>query len=91
MGSLLALSFCPATAAVFFGILIPLTIQHDQVIIFPLIYGLGATLPMIGIVAVVRKGGRLLLSKYWQKRIPLIAGWVIICIGIYITIHQIFL
>jgi cytochrome c biogenesis protein CcdA len=91
MGALLALSFCPATAAVFFGILIPLTIQHDQIIVFPLIYSLGATLPLIGIVVMVMKGGRLFLNKKWQKMIPLIAGWIIICIGIYITIHQIFL
>ena len=91
MGALLALSFCPATAAVFFGILIPLTIQHDQIIVFPLIYSLGATLPLIGIVVMVMKGGRLFLSKKWQKMIPLIAGWIIISIGIYITIHQIFL
>lgn len=91
MGSLLALSFCPATAAVFFGILIPLTIQHDQIIVFPLIYSLGATLPLIGIVMMVLKGGRLFLRKRWQKMIPLIAGWIIICIGIYISIHQIFL
>ncbi len=91
MGSVLALSFCPATAAVFFGILIPLTIQHDQIILFPLIYGLGATLPLVGIVVMVMKGGRLLLSKKWQKMIPRIAGWIIIGIGIYISIHQIFL
>jgi cytochrome c biogenesis protein CcdA len=91
MGTLLALSFCPATAAVFFGILIPLTIQHDQIIIFPLIFGLGATLPLIGIVVMVRKGGRLLLSKKWQKLIPHFAGWLIIGIGIYISVQQIFL
>ena len=87
----MALSFCPATAAVFFGILIPLTIQHDQIIVFPLIYSLGATLPLIGIVMMVKKGGRLFLNKKWQKRIPLVAGWIIICIGLYISITQIFL
>jgi cytochrome c biogenesis protein CcdA len=91
MGSVLALSFCPATAAIFFGILIPLTIQHDQIVVFPLIYGLGATLPLIGIVMMVMRGGRLFLSTKGQKMIPLIAGWIIICIGIYISIHQIFL
>jgi cytochrome c biogenesis protein CcdA len=50
MGAILALSFCPATAAIFFGILIPITIQHDQILLFPLIFSLGATLPLIGIV-----------------------------------------
>ena len=91
MGSMLALSFCPATAAIFFGILIPLTINHDQIILFPLFYSLGATLPLIGIVVMVMKGGRLILSRKWQKMIPLIAGWIIICIGIYISIQQIVL
>ena len=91
MGSLLALSFCPATAAVFFGILIPLTIQHDQVIVFPLIYGLGAALPLIGIVMMVKKGGQMFINNKWPKLIPHFAGWLIICIGIYISIQQVFL
>lgn len=91
MGALLALSFCPATAAVFFGILIPLTIQHDQIIVFPLFYSLGATLPLIGVVVMVKKGGRLFFSQKWQKMIPYLAGWIIICIGIFISINQIFL
>lgn len=91
MGAMLALSFCPATAAIFFGILIPMTIQHNQLILFPLIYSMGATLPLIGIVVMAEKGGRRFLSNKWQKRIPLISGWIIICIGIYISIQQIFL
>jgi len=91
MGAMLAISFCPATAAIFFGILIPLTIQHDQIIIFPLIYGLGATLPLIGIVVMAVRGGSKFLSRTWQKRIPSVTGWIMICIGVYISIQQIFL
>jgi len=91
MGAILALSFCPATAAIFFGILIPITIQHDQILLFPLIFSLGATLPLIGIVVMAFKGGSRFLSNKWQKRIPFVTGWIIICIGIYISIRQIFL
>jgi hypothetical protein len=90
MGALLALSFCPATAAIFFGLLIPLSIQHDQAILFPVLYGLGASIPLIGIVVVVLKGSDRLLSQRWQKRIPVIAGWILILVGIVVSLQQLF-
>ncbi len=91
MGFLISLSFCPATAALFFGILIPMTIRLHQTILFPLLYALGAALPLLVISILLYRGSRWVPSKKWQKRIPQITGWLIIGIGIFLTIEQIYL
>ena len=90
-GMLIALSFCPATAAIFFGVLIPLAIKHNQNILFPVIYAIGASIPLIIISIAIIQGIRLSGNSWWQKRIPLIAGWILILTGIYITITRIYL
>jgi len=91
MGILIGLSFCPATAAIFFGILIPLAIQQDQTILFPLVYAAGAGLPLVVIGWVIYRGILISISKKWQKRIPQLTGWVMIIIGIFLTIQQIYM
>jgi hypothetical protein len=91
MGLLIALSFCPATAAIFFGLLIPLTVQHGQIVLFPLLYGLGASVPLIIIVIFIIHGNRRIINERWQKKIPLIAGWILIMVGIVISLQRIYL
>jgi cytochrome c biogenesis protein CcdA len=46
LGITLSLAFCPHSAALFFGILIPLTIKSSAGIILPPIFALGASLPI---------------------------------------------
>jgi len=46
LGVLFALSFCPISAALFFGSLIPLALNNDFGITFPFIYGIGTGLPV---------------------------------------------
>ena len=91
LGFILAMAFCPATASVFFGILIPLTIKYDQPLLFPAIYGMGALIPIILVVFLVIKKSLIDLKRDWTKKIPVIAGWVLIAMGIYITLRQLYL
>jgi len=91
MGALLALSFCPATAAIFFGLLIPLAIQQGEMILFPLVYALGVSLPLIGISFFISRGGTRLFNERWQAQIPVFTGWLLILIGIYLTIKNVYL
>jgi cytochrome c biogenesis protein CcdA len=91
MGALLALSFCPATAALFFGLLIPLSLQHGQTILFPVLYGLGAAIPLIIIVIFIVHGNRRIINDKWQKRLPYITGWTLIIIGIIISLQRLYL
>ncbi len=90
-GVLIALSFCPATAAIFFGILIPLAIRYEQMIIFPLIYAFGASLPIIAVSLLISQGTVLSADTGWVRILPKISGWVLITIGIYISIQRIYL
>jgi len=92
MGFLIALGFCPATAAIFFGILIPLAINYEQPVLFPLLYALGAALPLTAISLFVLASGRQAgKERKWQKILPLLGGWLLIFAGIYLTIRRIWL
>lgn len=46
VGVLLALSFCPASAALFFGVLLPLTVTKDMPFLLPAAYGVGVAVPL---------------------------------------------
>jgi cytochrome c biogenesis protein CcdA len=47
LGVLFALSFCPVSAGLFFGALIPLTLTSNSAIILPLVYGIGTAVPVV--------------------------------------------
>jgi cytochrome c-type biogenesis protein len=89
-GLLVSLSFCPATAAVFFGLLVPLAIRYKQMLLFPFIYALGASLPIIVVSFLIAKGSVLSNRTKWIKIIPIVSGWVLIALGIYISIKRIY-
>jgi len=90
IGGLVGLSFCPATAALYFGAMMPLAIQQDQLVLFPMLYGFGAVLPIIVLSAVLQQFQHKFKSKSWLKNIPIIAGWIIILAGVYISVDRIF-
>ena len=91
LGSMIALSFCPATAAIFFGILVPLSVDHDQNILFPLLYALGASLPLIAVSALMSQGVSLGKNPTLRKYLPRFSGWILIIIGIILSIQSIYL
>lgn len=47
MGVVFALSFCPVSAALFFGSLFSLAIKHQSMVILPSVYGIGTALPVL--------------------------------------------
>jgi cytochrome c biogenesis protein CcdA len=47
LGVLFALSFCPVSAGLFFGALIPLTLSSSSAIVLPLVYGIGTAIPVV--------------------------------------------
>jgi cytochrome c biogenesis protein CcdA len=90
-GAMIALSFCPATAAIFFGILVPLSINYDQHFLFPLLYALGASIPLITISALMNRGVSLSKNTFLVKYLPKISGWILIIIGIILSVQRIYL
>jgi sulfite exporter TauE/SafE len=88
LGMLFALTFCPVSAALYFGSLIPLSVKVQSSVILPGLYGLGTALPALVFAALVAVGVRSVgkafnaLSKveWWARRIT---GVVFLGIGLY--------
>ena len=91
LGLLLALAFCPATASLYFGILIPLSIKFDQVYLFPLLYAFGAVVPIAGSAYLIKTGSERIIRGKWTKSITKVAGYLLIIIGIYISVQRLYL
>jgi cytochrome c-type biogenesis protein len=89
LGFVFALSFCPVSAGLFFGSLIPLSLKYESSVFLPLIYGIGTALPVlvfafvIGISAnyVGKIYNKLAKFEYWARRIT---GVLFIIIGFYL-------
>lgn len=95
IGALFALSFCPVSAGLFFGGLVPLAIKEGSFIVFPLVYGIGTALPVIlfaFLLAFAAKSvGKVFTSlthiEVWIRKIT---GTVFILVGIYYTLVHIY-
>jgi cytochrome c biogenesis protein CcdA len=48
LGFVFALSFCPISAALFFGSLVPLALETRSSVLLPSAYGLGTAVPVLG-------------------------------------------
>ena len=90
LGFIFALAFCPISAALYFGSLIPLAINSKSGIVLPFIYGIGTGLPVL-VFAVAIALGVTSLSHWFNKITRLeyytrkITGVVFILVGLYYT------
>ncbi|HBR93533.1 MAG TPA: hypothetical protein DEA90_05150 [Opitutae bacterium] len=90
IGAIFALSFCPVSAALFFGSLIPLSLESSLPPVPVLLYGLGTSLP-VGIIALVivfstRKASALLGGlQAVQQTLLWITAALLIGIGDWLT------
>ena len=95
LGIMFALSFCPVSAALFFGSLVPLSLKHDSVFIMPLLYGIGTGLPVLAFALAIALGAKSLTQVFnrlgrvelWARRGT---GVIFILIGIYFCLRFIF-
>lgn len=88
LGFIFALAFCPVSAALFFGSLIPLAINSKSGIVLPLIYGIGTGLPVLVFAVVITLGvtslslwfRRIARLEYYTRRMT---GFIFIIVGLY--------
>lgn len=93
LGILFALSFCPTSAALFFGSLVPLAIKLESGILLPAIFGVATGLPVLLFAFLLafsaNKVGKVYnhLAKFevWAQRIT---GAVFLIVGIVLTLTQ---
>jgi len=95
LGVLFALSFCPISAALFFGSLIPIAIDHQSSLVMPMVYGIGTALPVVAFAILIAMGARFLgkifnkVSAFekWARRLTAVA--FIIAGGYYVLVYLI--
>lgn len=58
LGALFALSFCPVSAALFFGSLLPLATAESSPWLLPAVYGVGTAIPVLALAALLAFGAR---------------------------------
>lgn len=96
LGVVFALSFCPTSAALFFGSLLPLALKFESAAGLPAIYGVGTALPVLGFALVVAFGAKGLGAAFkrvsafevWARRIT---GALFIAIGVWMSVRFILL
>jgi len=88
LGAVFALAFCPVSAALFFGSLIPLALSHKLGAALPFIYGIGTGLPVL-VFAIAIAMGVTSLSHWFNKLTKLeyymrkATGGIFIVVGLY--------
>jgi cytochrome c biogenesis protein CcdA len=95
LGAVFALSFCPVSAALYFGSLIPLAVKANSSVVLPIVYGIGTALPVMVFAVLlalsaqsVGKAYNILAKIEWWARI--ITGWIFILLGLYFSLKYIF-
>ena len=91
LGLIFALVFCPISAALFFGGLIPLALNNKMGIALPFVYGVGTGLPVLlfaflialGVTSLSHWFNRLTKLEYFMRKIT---GIVFILVGLYYTL-----
>ncbi|MCP4589287.1 MAG: sulfite exporter TauE/SafE family protein [bacterium] len=95
LGVVFGLSFCPGSAALFFGSLIPLAVKYESRLWLPMVYGAGTALPVLafailmvlGTRAVGQAFNRITQFEWWARRVT---GVIFIGIGVYFSLVYIF-
>ena len=95
LGFLFALSFCPVSAGLYFGALLPLAAGRDSHLLMPGLYGVGTALPVIAFAFLIAFGGqyvgkafdRLTQIERWAR---VSTGLVFIAAGIYLSLTHVY-
>jgi cytochrome c biogenesis protein CcdA len=95
LGIVFALTFCPTSAALFFGSLVPLSLKVNSSFILPASYGVGTALPVMAFAVMlatsaqsVGKAYNVLARIEWWAR--MLTGWIFILVGIYFSLKYVF-
>ncbi len=90
-----ALAFCPVSAALFFGSVIPIAVETKSVVVIPTVYGIGTALPVFAFAVVIALSARSIGKAFavmthverWTRRAT---GAVFIGVGVYLSLREIF-
>lgn len=92
LGIVFAMSFCPTTAALFFGSLLPLATAHGSTLLLPACYAVGVALPVLVFSLLVAHTAHWVAAAYarvgqaerWARRAT---GVIFLAVGVYFTLR----
>ena len=95
LGIVFALSFCPTSAALFFGSLIPLALKQESGLALPTIYGVATGLPVLLFAVLIAMGAKkvgkaydkIVVFEHWARKIT---GGIFIAVGVYYCLTLVF-
>lgn len=95
LGVVFALTFCPASAALYFAGLIPLAIKYESSFMFPLVFGVSTALPVVLFAILIAVGtnamatvfNRITAIEWWARRVT---GVIFVLVGVYFCLAFIF-
>jgi cytochrome c biogenesis protein CcdA len=93
LGIVFALSFCPVSAGLFFGSLLPLAVDRGSPLLMPFVYGVGTALPVAVFAVLLASGAgwvgaaidRVQVFERWARRVTAV---VFIAVGVYETLRS---
>lgn len=96
LGFVFALSFCPVSAVLFFGSLIPLAVSVQSRFVLPLLYGIGTALPVVFFAILIATGSSKIGTVFThitkiEKWVRTTFGVILIIFGLYYTISYVLL
>jgi len=95
LGIVFALSFCPASAALYFAGLIPLAVKFESSVMLPAVFGISTALPVVVFAilivisanAMAKAFNSISVFERWARRVT---GAVFLAIGVYFCLAFIF-
>lgn len=92
LGVVFALSFCPSSAALFFGSLVPLAVRAESRLLVPAVYGAATGLPALVFACLIAAGahgvGRMFDKlKAVERWLRLLTGLLLMAIGAYLCVR----
>ena len=95
LGFLFALSFCPVSAGLYFGALLPLSAKHSSQLLLPTIYGVGTALPVIAFAFLIAFASEYVGKAFnhvtqVEKWVRGVTGIVFILAGIHYTLAHVY-
>ena len=93
LGILLALAFCPFSAACYFGALIPLAAERESAFLLPAAFGIASALPVAllapaaarGLERMAQSAGRL---AAWGKHLRHATAWGLLGLGVVLVMRN---
>ena len=95
LGIIFAMSFCPISAALFFGSLLSMSVEHNSKVLYPFVYGIGTGLPVMLFAIIIafsfnslgKAYNCLVKFEFWMRKIT---GIIFVLAGVYFIATHIF-